>query len=181
MHLFALALLFATPRALAGGSPSLAVGYYGDIISHPGGYAGLSWELAEAGVFSFHAGADLGAYHHRRNHTGAFLRGNLSTRVTSGSGFFVEPRYFMGYLHTWVAGDQYWVVDSVTGQVREVVDAGTPNVTLGFGLGLGVELDAGPAIVVRPQIAGRAPYNDFVLSQFALQVGVEWPLGRGAK
>lgn len=176
----ALLLLVAAP-ALAASPPRIAAGYYGDLVTHPGGYAGISWRLAEAAPFSFLVGADLGAYHHERNHTGAFLRGHLATRVTAKGGFFVEPRFFLGYLHTWVDGDQYWIVDSVTGQPRQVVNAGTPNLTLGFGLGLGVELAAGPAIVVRPLVVGRAPYNDFVLSQFALEVGVEWPLGRGAK
>lgn len=173
----AITTLFLGGSAHAASPPRIGGGYYGDMVTHPGGYAGAAWQLAEADAFSFSLGADLGAYHHRRNHTGAFLRGNLSTRIASRRGLFVEPRFDLGYLHTWVAGDGHWEADTDTGQVRQVTNVGAPNLTMGIGVGLGLELDSGLAFVLRPQMSGRAPSNAFVLAQYALLAGFEWQLG----
>lgn len=171
-------LLFAALVAgTAHAGPTLTAGYHGDFASHPGGYVGMSTNVATAGAVTASLGADLGTYHHTRNHTGAFLRGHLATRVTSTGGWLVEPRFSVGYLHTWVAGDQFWMVDPRTGALRPKSPAGTANATYGLGLGLGHTLKSGPTLVVRPEIFGRAPFNDYTLSQFAVQAGIEFPIG----
>lgn len=172
MLILALSLAHAAPV-------SLTAGYNGDFVSHPGGYVGLTTTLAESGPFSFRVGADLGAYHHHRNHTGAFLRPNLATRIQGPRGGFFEPRFVAGYLHTWVGGGQYWVEDSVTGESRRVVPAGSANLTWGVGLGAGWQADSGLSVVIRPELLARAPYNSFALAQLGLQAGIEIPVGGG--
>ncbi len=176
--LFLLGLL-AAPTAYAG-PVSLTAGYHGDFVTHPGGYVGARYEAAEAGAFSFSVGGDLGGYHHERNHTGLFARANVATRLTSTGGLFVEPRFTAGYVHTFVDGDGYWVVDEQTGQVRQKLNGGSAGAMYGLGVGLGAELGGkaeGLTIVVRPEILGRAPFNSYSLSQFSLQAGVEWRFG----
>ncbi len=164
-----------TPSAHA--APTVSAGYHGDMLSHPGGFVGLSWDVADSGPFSVSLGTDLGAYHHERNHTGAFARAHLATRVTSAGGWLVEPRFSAGYLHTWVDSDEYWAVDERSGVLRQTSPSGSPNVFVGWGLGVGHTFNEGPTVLIRPEILGRTPYNDFTLSQFALQAAVEWPIG----
>ncbi|MEE9385519.1 MAG: hypothetical protein V3V08_19085 [Nannocystaceae bacterium] len=158
----------------------ITAGYYGDVATHPGGYAGFSWRAAEAGRFSFSLGADLGSYHHRRNHTAVFLRGNFASRVTFESGILIEPRFVLGYAHTWADGDGYFVVDDEE-MLRQRTPIGAPNVIYGMGLGFGFEIQegrmAGLAFMIRPEVLGRAPYNSYALSQFSLLAGVEWRFG----
>lgn len=167
-------VLAAAPERVTGG-------YYGDFVTHPGAYAGATWTLAEAGAVRALGGFEAGAYHHRRNHTGAFARGTFGLRATSGGGWFVEPRFVGGYLHTWVDAETYWMVDEATGDVYADTPGGSPNVVYGMGLGAGWERRDGPAVLLRAESLGRAPYNDYTLSQFALLVGVEWTLGGGAR
>ena len=166
------------PDATTDKSPwRIAGGYYGDVITHPGGYVGFSWQAAEVRPFSFSVGADMGAYHHRRNHTGLFIRGNFASRVTFRPGVFIEPRFVLGYAHTWVDGDGYFVVDDEE-MVRLSTPAGSPDVVYGFGFGIGYEIQrgraAGLAFIVRPEVLARAPYNDSALTQFSLLVGMQW-------
>lgn len=176
-------LLAAAPSAQAGTSARITGGYFGDFLTHPGGYAGMSWPLAEAGAFEVSSGFEVGAYHHQRNHTGAFARGHLSNRISAASGAFVEPRFVAGYLHTFVDADEYWMVDENTGAIRQSIPGGSPNITYGFGVGGGWAPPSGkaPTLVLRIEALGRAPYNGFTLSQFAAQAGIEWSLGGGAR
>jgi len=159
-------------------------GYYGDIVTHPGGYLEFSWTAAEAGPFSFSLGADFGAYHHARNHSALFGRGIFATRVTFRPGILLEPRFVLGYGHTWVAGDAYFVIDD-EGMLRERAPGGDPNLVYGIGLGLGYEIQEGPVaglgFIVRPEILGRYPYNDFALTQFSLAFGMQWRFGKRTK
>lgn len=181
--LLAAALLAAATPAQAGTTTRLTGGYFGDFLTHPGGYVGASWPLAAAGAFELIGGFELGAYHHQRNHTGAFARGHLSNRVSARSGVFVEPRFVAGYLHTFVDADGYWMVNEDTGEIRQATPGGSPNLSYGFGLGGGWQPPSGkaPTFVLRLEALGRAPYNGFTLSQVAAQVGVEWSLGGGGR
>ena len=163
----------------------VAGGYYGDVITHPGGYVGGSWIAADVRPFSFSLGADAGAYHHARNHSALFVRANFATRVTSKVGLLIEPRFVLGYAHSWVAGDDHFLVDEA-GILRQTNPSGDPNLIYGIGVGFGYEIQRGRAaglgFVVRPEVLGRYPYNDFALTQFALLVGIEWRFGkRGAR
>ena len=169
------------PASVAGKSRwRLGAGYYGELITHPGAYAEVSWTAAEVRPFSFSLGGDIGAYHHRRNHTGLFARAAFASRVTFAPGLFIEPRFVLGYAHTFVDGDGYFVVDDQE-RVREARTPGQPNVVYGFGLGLGYEVQRGAAaglgVLLRAEVLGRAPYNDYALSQFALLAGLQWRFG----
>lgn len=179
------ALLLLVPALIgaahAAAPVRLTAGYYGDFASHPGGYAGATWSLAEAGAVQALGGFELGAYHHRRNHTGAFARGTFGLRATSAGGWFVEPRFVAGYLHTWVDSDTFWRVDEATGDIAEATPGGSPNLVYGMGVGGGWRQDSGLALVLRVESLGRAPYNGFTLSQFAVLAGVEWTFGGGAR
>jgi hypothetical protein len=158
----------------------VGAGYYGDMITHPGSYLEFSWTAAQVRSFSFSLGADLGGYHHARNHSALFARGNVATRVSFRPGIFLEPRFVLGYGHTFVAGDGHFVIDD-EGFLRERSPGGDPNFVYGVGLGLGYELQKGPVaglgFLIRPEIVGRYPYNDFVLTQFSLLAGVQWRIG----
>jgi len=175
-------LLIATISAAMAAPVSVGAGYYGDFVSHPGGYLSASWQVAEAGSFSARVGGELGAYHHERNHTGAFARGHMGLRATGDSGLFFEPRFVLGYVHTWVDGDEYWVVDEDTLELRGKYEGGSPNLGYGMGLGFGWDPkgdDQGLTWLMRAEATGRAPYNGFALNQFALLAGVEWTPGGG--
>lgn len=186
--LLSLVLCAAPPPQAADPAPKspwrLGAGYYGDLLTHPGGYLEFSWTAAEVGPFSFSLGTDLGAYHHARNHTALFVRANFATRVTFRPGILLEPRFVVGYAQTWVAGDAYFVIDD-QGMLRQQTPGGDPNVVYGMGLGLGYEIQRGPAaglgFIVRPEILGRYPYNDFALTQFSLLAGVQWRFGKGTR
>lgn len=179
----ALTTLLALSVPASAAPPRLSAGYFGDFASHPGGYAGVSWTLAEAGPVQALGGAELGAYHHHRNHTGAFARGTFGLRATADSGLFVEPRFVAGYLHTWVDADSFWGVDERTGEIRPAYPGGSPNVTYGASLGGGWDPAApnAPTVVLRVEGLARAPYNGFALDQFAALVGLEWSFGGGAR
>lgn len=167
-------LLIGTLATALAAPLSLGVGYYGDFVTHPGGYLTATWQVAEAGPLTARVGGELGAYHHRRNHTGAFARGHMGMRVSASSGLFFEPRFVLGYVHTWVDGDEYWVVDEDTLEVRGNYPGGTPNLGYGLGLGFGWQAQENLALVARVETTSRAPYNGFALNQVALLAGIEW-------
>lgn len=170
-------LLLTTLAAATAAPISASAGYYGDFLTHPGGFAGAAWSVAEAGGFSARLGAELGAYHHERNHTGAFARGTMGLRAAGASGWFFEPRFTLGYLHTWVDSDEYWVVDEDTLELRGKYEGGSPNLSFGMGLGGGRQLSPELALLLRAEATARAPYNGFALNQFALLAGLEWTPG----
>lgn len=172
------AALLLSPQAVAD-APRLSAGYYGDIASHPGGFAGASWKLAEAGDFELSLGGELGAYHHHRNHTGVFTRAVLVNRI-GGTGAFFEPRFSAGYLHTFLDADGIWMVDD-DGRAFPKTTGGSPNLLWGMGLGGGWQSEGALGFVVRGEVLGRTPYNGYAHDQFSLMVGVEWQLGGGAR
>jgi len=148
--------------------------YFGETILHPGieiGYENTFYK-------GFNYTASIGTYIHQRNHVGLFLSGGLNWRHTFSFGYSPEIGLGLGYLHTWEHGGSTYKVDD-DGNVSIKQKYGhphfMPSIKLGvFGWDLREKTNIPMRINADAIAFGQYPFNNYILPNVALKVGVTY-------
>lgn len=136
-------LLFATGSAPAADHLTLGVGYFAENLTSPGGTVEGGFETTLAGPLTLPLRVQLGGYHHRRNHTGAFAEASAGLRLELGPVVTLGAHVGIGPLLTWHASDDGVFVVDDDGTIRsegnfEGVDyAGSVTPEVSFRIGDG--------------------------------------------
>jgi len=147
--------------------------YFGETITHPG--FSLGYENTFFRGFNFTV--SIGTYVHQRNHTGLFLNSGINWRHTFPIGYSPEIGIGLGYLHTWSHGGSVYVVDDNdnVSTKRASRPHFMPSLKLGFfGWDLWEKTNIPMRINTDVIIFGRYPFNNYILPQAALKVGVTY-------
>ena len=160
--------------------PALTLSYFGEFIGHPGFKAGLNVPIAgkhQPGKRHslLLAGANLGSYYHRGNHTGIFIEAELGYRWTTKGGFKVETFISTGYHRSLIDGPVF-SVDSEGTVVRERF-AGQNTLATSWLLGIGKQLKNSPiGWHIRPGLMIRTPHNSSILPHLFIETGITYKL-----
>ncbi|MCB9765580.1 MAG: hypothetical protein H6739_37745 [Alphaproteobacteria bacterium] len=173
----ALAALLISPLAAAQDAPlgvdSVSVGYFGEIVWHPGLSVAAEWTLVQGQrekerdrgpkviTRSLVAGPELAGFVHPRTLTALQLGGLAGYRKVRTRGFTREYWVGAAVWRGFLGGDTYTLVD---GQAQKVALAGrwafAPSVALGLGQDLSRARTPHPvAWTVRPRVTWTAPTN----------------------
>ena len=113
------AILFALLPAQAADHVGVGVGYFAETLTSPGGTIEGVFEPELPGPLTLPLRMQLGAYHHRRNHTGAFAEASMGLRLEIGSVVTLGGHVGIGPLLTWHASDDGVFTVSDEGTIGE--------------------------------------------------------------
>lgn len=142
----------------------VALAYFGDQLSHPGGMAGYGYR-AIVSPHRHHAlvtGCYLGGYHFPNNSNGVFLLPYLGYEYRAKKGFQFDFQLGAGYLHTFADGAVY---EFQNGSFQKVIDKGVSRSMLPYlstGLGYWRNLPHTPLQItpfIRTGFYGYYPIN----------------------
>jgi len=133
------------------------LGYYGELLAHPGLYGGLHRDFGPVDV-----GATVGMYTHPQNHVGVWGRAEAAVRPTPG----LRAWAGVGVLNAFAPA-----------RTVNYVNLGRPALSPAIGVSGGprlgdVRLDVGI------ELFARYPVNARLVPSGALRVGVAWGTGR---
>lgn len=160
--------------------PDLTLSYFGEFIGHPGVKAGISvplWGQHKPGKRHtlLLGGGNIGAYHHRGNHTGLFLEGALGYRLVTKRGFKLETILTAGYHRSIVDGPVYSVANSSV--MRKGSWFGQNTVHASWMFGFGKQLKNSPiGWHIRPGLMIRTPHNSSVIPHLFIETGITYRL-----
>src|SRR5689334_16042050 len=109
MHRRAFLFLILVSSAPAWSAPrlELSLGYFGEMLSHPGGAAALDYAVVRSDTHSLLVGLQGGGYLHPGSHGGGFLRARIGYRATASFGLEGGLLVGVGWLQTVLAGTTY--------------------------------------------------------------------------
>lgn len=155
------------------GRHALDVSFVAMNLTRPGGQLGYTWRAVEspARLHALAVGLDVGAYHWQWHSDGLYVVPRVGWRGRLRSGLEGQVDARLGYLHTFLAGPAY---DVVEGAVVTVSDRGLPKLLAGGQLGLGWFI-AKPGLTpfVRAGVYAEWPTFDQVFVRFSWNVGLE--------
>lgn len=168
---------------------SMQVGYYGDMVVHPGLQLGIEkpltmWETdkKKKKYKSLNLGADLLYYWHPDNHHGIAVSPAFSYRRIKENGKFFQVKLNIGYHRSFADGKTYSVDES--GSVSEVKLAGQNtlcnNLSVGFGKDLRVIKNKQIRYIWSVGINGRYPHNHSYLLGLNFGLGIHFILNKKA-
>lgn len=153
---------------------SLAIGYFGELITHPGLTVSLELPFYENGGNQLFITVRCGGYFHYLNHTALFVGSEFGYRYTFKNGLDIHTMIGVGYMHKFLGGTIYEVTDS--GELVVVSDYDSPHFmpNLAFGFGYTFVKDSKNPINLysRIEIFGEYPYNTYILPLLATSIGI---------
>lgn len=160
---------------------SLSIGYFGETVSHPGFQVGLEYYPFSSNRHEIILGVAAGGFVHKRNNTSYFVRIQSGQRIYFKSGLFFEQFLGVGYLRQYVQGGELYEV-LPNGAVVEIHKSGDskfmPSIALGLGYNFKSDALSRFSVFVRPEIFWIAPFNGYYLTSFALNLGVNFKIGK---
>lgn len=99
---------------------SFGLGYFAETATSPGGTVEAGFEPELAGPLTLPLRVQLGGYHHRRNHTGAFAEASVGLRLELGRVLTLGAHVGIGPLLTWHASDDGVFVVGDGGRISQV-------------------------------------------------------------
>lgn len=188
-----LGLLLIIPicsNAQADYKSSWQMGYYGDVIFHPGVKIGYEYALKNWTKTSikkkgevlkyktFNTGIDFMYYWHPKHHHGLIVSPALSYRRIKENGRFFQIKLNLGLHRSLVDGTTYQVEKD--GTVSKLGLAGQNTIYNSFSVGFGKDLSIKKEVPIRYYfdmgISGRFPYNHSYLVGFNLGFGIHYLL-----
>ena len=151
---------------------SFGLGYFGEILTHPGLVLEYEIEHPQSDRFSLISKSNLGYYNHARNHQAIFLEGQLGLKRNLNTHWFLENAIGIGVMLPWLNAPVYKVSDQ--GEVQESSKSMNPDFMPSFSLGIGYDFNTGErknAVWLRPKIFWQYPYNTLPLPHIAMQIG----------
>jgi hypothetical protein len=168
-----------------GNTPTLS--YFGERFWHPGARIGyempvFSNEIVRprktSHILMFHPG--LGYYKHKYSHSALFLNSEIGYNMLFFFGLEFRINLGVGYLRTFLDGDTYKL--SNDGSFEKVPLAGNntfmPSISLHLGYDFSRLTNSALAFFIKPSLFLQVPYNDFVLPQYAVEVGFKYHLNK---
>lgn len=148
--------LFLAGALAALAAPELAVGYHGDLLTHPGLVARGAWTLAGARAVRLSLEGQALGYWHPGLMTVAQLRGGPALRLLGPRGGTWGAFVHGGVSRGWWTAPTYDVAD---GEVTRARLAGDTWAVVAGGVELGRSVARGPVTgwAVRPQVGLRVP------------------------
>ena len=154
---------------------TLSVGYFGELVTHPGFTLGIERSLSTTKHFTVFATGEVGGYTHTRNQTGVFADVQTGYRFKTRSGFFFDQALGLGYLHTFLNGGKLFEV-SADRQAYEVADGGRPHIMPLVRLGTGYDFSSNHRgnwlVYARMRFFWQYPFNHYALVHTALEAGL---------
>ena len=178
IYLLLLAGIFLPCLAFAQESNSaydavLDIGYYGDMLTHPGINFGLESNISRSASFELGIKLNIYGFFHQRNNTSisaevhcygrTFIRRKFSVGIGLGLGF-LQPFYNSKGI--------YEVSD--TGEISQTSRAGSLKLAWSSSLDLGYNLDQNQGLsmpYLRPRLNWQRPYNQATLMKYGLGIG----------
>lgn len=155
-------------------NPNVAfkIGYFGELVLHPGLSLGIEYTLAKQNWVTVHWDIDLGGYWHLWNNTAVFLKSSIGARIPVGSAF-ADLNLGVGYLHSFAGGTLYQ--RSSEGGVEKAVNWGhphfMPNASLLIGWDGTRKHDLPWTIHIGPEVYLQSSFNHTFLPHIAAKVG----------
>lgn len=161
----------------------VAVGYYGETITHYGLKVGVErsfhqWSHVKRSgrikTYDVIGGLALAAFRHPYNHYGLIAQTELGLRRTKSRGAVFEVGLSGGYLRTVLDGETYQVADN--GSLARIRFAGRNALLVGLYTAWGKDFSRTTNLPllcrIKPALLLQTPYNTGVLLRFALEIGV---------
>ena len=83
----------------------IQLGYLGETITHPGAIAGIEYDKPLSERFSLPLAANVGFYHHKRNHTATFAVASAGLRLHFCKRLFLTGQVGVGPMLSWNNSD----------------------------------------------------------------------------
>jgi len=170
-HILFFSILISCALPVTGSPVNYEAGYFGETLTHPGGYAAIGVPVYEKSDHILVTGLFVGSYIHPRNHTGLFglAYGELVRPPRGFSRFSI--RVMAGYYHTWPEGVLYGT--GTDGSAVEIPNTGSPRA--GFGIDAGWYFSGlsfgGFVPSVRLTCLLEYPYNGYLLPHLGIGIG----------
>lgn len=161
------------PRDGRDGRHALSLAYLGYNFTWPGAEVGYTYRAVESPrrLHALAVGADLGTYFWPRHDAGLYLLPRIGWRGRHRIGLAGEADFRIGYLHSFVAGESFGVVD---GRVESNGRPGYPMLMFGPQIGVGWFIARfGATPFVRAGALFQYPNFDAVIARFHVTAGVE--------
>ena len=167
--------LQAQDTSLTTGRSAVTGGYFGEVITHTGLFAGYEHNLMPRKHYQILPSMTLGGYVHRRNHTALFAELGIAQRLIFRKRFFLEQSFGIGYLHTFLNGGPVYEVKE-DGTVSKSSNLGRPHVmpsvSIGFGWNIAASKKLPLLVFLRPKAFWQYPFNGYALPHLAIQAGI---------
>lgn len=161
--------------------------YFGEHLFHPGlrlGYEipALHNKIVKPRKTShslmLHPG--IGYYKHVYNHSALFLNMEAGYNILFFFGLEGRINLGVGYLRTFLDGEVYEMKED--GTFKKVPLAGNntfmPSLSLHLGYDFSRLTESKLGFFIKPSIFFQIPYNDFVLPQYSVEIGLKYHLSK---
>lgn len=156
----------------------LSLGYYGELLSHPGVISTLELPLYDNQKSNLFWTVRAGGYNHYLSYSALFVGSEIGYRYTWKSGFNLHTLVGLNYMHKFLDSPVYEF--SEDGILTEVSDVGSSHFMPSVGFGMGYTLLKGTdnpmTIFSRTEFFGEYPYNTYILPHVTTCFGVRLQL-----
>lgn len=163
---------------------TLQIGYYGDVIFHPGIKASYlkpisAWTKERRNKTKYKAllvGADLAYYYNANHHHGLIVGPNFSYRRVKENGKFIQWSMMIGLHRSIIDGSTYEVIPGEN--FNKLTLAGQSSFYNSLSFLFGKKLSDTIGYYTELGLNGRTPYNNSYLTGIHVGLGIQYSLNK---